>query len=145
MKTSPDCTLLPNLSPPAADILQVLTSSMKQIYTTILSGLDDYTADQRGDVGSWVRMAALRAVASISEALFLRKNDLVSFENYLPSDTWHSAIAGVLKQGVERLDNVRAVAGEQLMVLIWSESVRKGAVDQWAIPGLDKLAASFPQ
>ncbi|KAF8606944.1 ARM repeat-containing protein [Ceratobasidium sp. AG-I] len=129
MKTSPD----------------LLSSSMNRIYTTILSGFDDYTADQRGDVGSWVRMAALRAVASISEALFLRKNDLVSFENYLPPDAWHSAVAGVLKQGVERLDNVRAVAGEQLMALIWSEPVRKGAVGQWAIPGLEKLGTSFPQ
>jgi hypothetical protein len=118
---------------------------MSQIYTTIISGFDDYTADQRWDVGSWVRMAALRAVASISEALFLRRNDISSFENYLPPNAWHNAIAGVLKQGVERLDNVRAVAGEQLMELIWSESVRKGAIDQWSIPGLEKLEASFPQ
>lgn len=118
---------------------------MSQIYTTVLSGFEDYTADQRGDVGSWVRMAALRAVASISEALFLRRDDLPSFENYLPPNAWHSAIAGVLKQGVERLDNVRAVAGEQLMTLLWSESVRNSARGQWEIPGLDKLEASFPQ
>lgn len=118
---------------------------MSQIYTTVLSGFDDYTADQRGDVGSWVRMAALRAVASISEALFLRQNDISPFEDYLSPHAWHNAIAGVLKQGVERLDNVRAVAGEQLMALIWSEAVRKGATDQWAIPGLEKLEASFPQ
>ena len=145
MKASPNCKFLRISSLPSADIFQVLSSSMSQIYHTILSGFDDYTTDQRGDVGSWVRMAALRAVASISEALFLRKNDLASFESYLPPDAWHSVIAGVLKQGVERLDNVRAVAGEQLIALIWSESIREGAVGQWAIPGLEKLKTAFPQ
>lgn len=117
---------------------------MSRIYVTILSGFDDYTADQRGDVGSWVRIATLRSVAAISEALFLRRGDLARFEDYLPPNIWHKAIAGVLKQGVERLDNVRAIAGEQLMILVWSPSIRKGAVEEWVIPGLAKLEISFP-
>jgi hypothetical protein len=123
---------------------EALSLTMKSIYATVLSGLDDYSVDQRGDVGSWVRTASLRAIASISEALFAKRRDLDRFEAYLPPEVWHNAIGGVLKQGVERLDNVRAVAGEQLMVLIWSPDIRKGATDSWEIPGVDKLEASFP-
>ncbi|KAG8679095.1 hypothetical protein FRC08_017226, partial [Ceratobasidium sp. 394] len=123
----------------------LLSSTMSTIYTTVLSGLEDYAVDQRGDVGSWVRIASLRAIASISEALFSRKNDLTRFEDYLPPSAWYNAIGGVLKQGAERLDNVRAVAGEQLMVLVWSPTIRKSAVDSWAIPGQDMLESSFPQ
>ncbi|KAG9100619.1 hypothetical protein FRC06_003912 [Ceratobasidium sp. 370] len=124
---------------------EVLSSTMSSIYAAVLSGLEDYAVDQRGDVGSWVRIASLRAIASISEALFSRKNDLTRFEDYLPPNAWYSAIGGVLKQGAERLDNVRAVAGEQLMVLVWSPTIRESAVGSWAIPGRDKLESSFPR
>ncbi|KAG9121768.1 hypothetical protein FRC07_002140, partial [Ceratobasidium sp. 392] len=123
----------------------LLSSTMSKIYAVILSGLEDYAVDQRGDVGSWVRIASLRAIASVSEALFSRKNDLPSFEDYLPPAAWYNAIGGVLKQGAERLDNVRAVAGEQLMILVWSPIIIGSAVDSWRIPGLDKLHNSFPQ
>jgi hypothetical protein len=123
---------------------KALSSIMKSIYATVLAGFDDYAVDQRGDVGSWVRTASLRAIASISEALFAKRPVLDHFEAYLQPELWYNAIGGVLKQGVERLDNVRAVAGEQLMVLIWSPDIRKAATDSWEIPGLDKLEASFP-
>ncbi|KAG8708052.1 hypothetical protein FRC09_001475, partial [Ceratobasidium sp. 395] len=123
----------------------LLSSRMSRIYTTILSGLEDYAVDQRGDVGSWVRIASLRAIASTSEAIFARRSDLTHFEAYLPPGAWYDSIGGVLKQGAERLDNVRAVAGEQLMILVWNPTIRKSAVGSWAIPGLDKLESSFPQ
>lgn len=122
-----------------------LSGTMSRIYSAVLSGLEDYTVDQRGDVGSWVRIASLRAITSISEALFSTRSGITPFEDYLPPNSWHSAIGGVLKQGAERLDNVRAVAGEQLMVLIWSPTIRRAATESWAIPGLDKLESSFPE
>ncbi|KAG8743529.1 hypothetical protein FRC10_011920 [Ceratobasidium sp. 414] len=119
-------------------------SSLAEIVVRVVSTSPSYYAvDQRGDVGSWVRIASLRAIASISEALFSKKDDLTRFEDYLPPSAWYNAIGGVLKQGAERLDNVRAVAGEQLMVLVWSPTIRKSAIDSWAIPGLDKLESSF--
>jgi hypothetical protein len=122
----------------------VLSSTLNQIYATVLSGFDDYTIDQRGDVGSWVRIATLRAVASMSQAVFARRSDLEEFGNYLQPDLWHKAIGGVLKQGVERLDNVRAVAGEQMMTLIWNTDIRNNVSGPWAIPGADKLESTFP-
>ncbi|CAE6461319.1 unnamed protein product [Rhizoctonia solani] len=119
-------------------------STLSRIYATVLSGFNDYTVDQRGDVGSWVRMATLRAIASMSQAIFDNRPRLKTFEEYLPPDLWHQAIGGVLKQGVERLDNARAVAGEQLMQLVWNSDIRRHASGPWAVPGLNKLELAFP-
>ncbi|QRV77573.1 tubulin folding cofactor D [Ceratobasidium sp. AG-Ba] len=124
---------------------ELLSASMSQIYSAILSGLDDYAVDRRGDVGSWVRMASLRAIGTVSEALFSRRSDLTQFEDYLPPNSWYNAVGGILKQGTERLDNVRTVAGEQLMTLIWSSTIHKAATGPWEIPGLNKLEHAFPQ
>ncbi|QRV92384.1 tubulin folding cofactor D [Ceratobasidium sp. AG-Ba] len=124
---------------------ELLSTSMSKIYSAILSGLDDYAVDRRGDVGSWVRMASLRAIGTVSEALFSRRSDLTQFEDYLPPNSWYNAVGGILKQGTERLDNVRTVAGEQLMTLIWSSTIRKAATGPWEIPGLNKLEHAFPQ
>ncbi|CAE6415293.1 unnamed protein product [Rhizoctonia solani] len=118
--------------------------TFKRIYATVISGFDDYTVDQRGDVGSWVRMATLRSVASMSQASFHYHLHLEPFGEYLPPDLWHQAIGGVIKQGVERLDNVRVVAGEQLMDLVWDHDIRNHASGPWAVPGLQKLELAFP-
>lgn len=146
IRVSPGCRLrfaLVGIIPlkfPAA-----LASGSSRIYASVLSGFEDYSVDQRGDVGSWVRTATLRAVASISQALFLQRNNIEQFENYLPPDLWYKAIGGVLKQGVERLDNVRVVAGEQMQILLWDTSIRNNTSDAWAIPGVANLEAAFPQ
>ncbi|KAG8732788.1 hypothetical protein FRC11_010958 [Ceratobasidium sp. 423] len=124
--------------------LMLLPSVLTRIYATVLLGFDDYTVDQRGDVGSWVRIATLRAVASMSQAIFHNRPRLKAFEEYLPPGLWHQAIGGVLKQGVERLDNVRAVAGEQLVQLVWNSDIRNHASGPWAVPGLNKLELAFP-
>jgi hypothetical protein len=34
----------------------------KEVFDALLAALDDYSVDNRGDVGSWVREAALSAV-----------------------------------------------------------------------------------
>lgn len=145
MKSSPGCEfhMWPQLLM-SLNLSQVLSSTSQQIYTTVLSGFEDYAVDQRGDVGSWVRMATLQAVAAISRAVFARRDNLENFGNYLPPGLWHKAIGDTLKQGVERLDNVRAVAGEQMMTLIWDTDIRMNATGSWAIPGAKKLESVFP-
>ncbi|CEL62489.1 Tubulin-specific chaperone D OS=Bos taurus GN=TBCD PE=1 SV=1 [Rhizoctonia solani AG-1 IB] len=116
----------------------------RRIYATVLTGFGDYTVDPRGDVGSWVRMATLRAITSISQVIFRHRSRLEPFDDYIPPNLWHKAIGKMLKQGVERLDSVRVIAGEQLMHLLWDPDVRKHASGTWAIPGLEKLELAFP-
>ena len=41
-----------------------------QILRVCISGLEDYTTDERGDVGSWIRMTCIRGFCMTSEMLF---------------------------------------------------------------------------
>lgn len=91
---------------------------VRSLFDSLKNGLNDYTIDERGDVGSWVRIACIRGLASFSEILLSNASSLPDFEKYLPSTTYHEALAGILKQGVERLDNVRQEAGESFLRLL---------------------------
>lgn len=88
------------------------------MYKVLLLGLDDYTTDERGDVGSRVRIASILGLTTVSLTLLdLVKSDPAYFD-YFPADLYQAAIAGILKQGVERLDNVRQQAGESIIRLL---------------------------
>lgn len=80
------------------------------LYDALLAGLEDYTVDERGDVGSWVRIACIRGLTVISKRLLLRAS-AIDLEAYLPPQRYHDAIGRILRTGVERLDNVRQEAG----------------------------------
>lgn len=89
-----------------------------EMYKVLFIGLDDYTTDERGDVGSRVRIASIQGLTTVSLTLLnLVKSDPAFFE-YIPADLYQAAIAGILKQGVERLDNVRQQAGESIIRLL---------------------------
>lgn len=45
-----------------ADNEVVSQESLQSIYRALLTSLDDYTMDRRGDIGAWVREAALTAL-----------------------------------------------------------------------------------
>ncbi|EJD50758.1 ARM repeat-containing protein [Auricularia subglabra TFB-10046 SS5] len=92
---------------------------IRTIYRSLIAGLDDYTSDERGDVGSWIRIACISGLVSVSRLLFdLAAQGDIDLADYLPQTDYHEALGGLLKQGVERLDNVRAHAGEQTISLV---------------------------
>lgn len=106
-----------------------------QIVDALYEGLSDYTTDQRGDVGSWVRMTCVQGITSIAEILFKYSQQLPTFSEYFPASKYHDCVGGILKQGVERLDNVRQLAGECfLRLLLLPLPVAPGA-EAWRIHG----------
>ena len=105
------------------------------MYKVLILGLDDYTTDERGDVGSRVRIASIQGLTSVSLTLLtLVKSDPAYFE-YLPADLYQEAIAGILKQGVERLDNVRQQAGESIIRLLKCPSLSVDDSKPWKFHG----------
>ena len=88
------------------------------MYDALISGLEDYTTDERGDVGSWVRIASIQGLTSVSLTLLTLAKSDVTYTEYIPANLYQKAIAGILKQGVERLDNVRQQAGESVVRLL---------------------------
>ncbi|KAK1233808.1 hypothetical protein PQX77_003014 [Marasmius sp. AFHP31] len=97
----------------------------------LLDGLTDYSVDERGDVGSWIRIASLRGLDTFV-AIMLRVAESLSVpEEYLPPAKFQNIVQGVLKQGVERLDNVRMEAGQVFRNMLSSTSASKWA--HWEI------------
>ena len=118
---------------------------MCAIFAAFLSGLDDYTISERGDVGSWVRIACVKGLGSSLQALIHNASVIersaaetlphsqLGFSAYLPVHTFHDIIGGILKQGVERLDNVRRCAGEVFVSLLCLESPNINEGEKWTI------------
>jgi tubulin-specific chaperone D len=88
------------------------------MYNALISGLEDYTTDERGDVGSWVRIASIQGLTSVSLTLLTLAKSGVTYTEYIPANLYQKAIGGILKQGVERLDNVRQQAGQSVIRLL---------------------------
>jgi hypothetical protein len=106
-------------------------------------GLDDYTMDERGDVGSLVRMACIQGLTTTFEALFRVSGSVPEFANYLPAQKYHNVIARILRQGVERLDNVRQIAGECLLQLFRIPLPSVPHQEEWRIKGSGLITKLF--
>ncbi|KAG6890812.1 hypothetical protein C0995_003245 [Termitomyces sp. Mi166 len=117
----------------------VLTS----LFECLLNGLDDYSTDQRGDVGSWIRIACIRSLTTSIEVLMRNARTIAAFHTYLPPSVVHSAISGILKQGVERLDNVRQEAGECFLRLFYTPLPEVQNAASWQLPGSPILKELF--
>jgi len=122
----------------------------------LINGLNDYTIDERGDVGSWIRVACIQGLTDIADLFFRvlvlgsqsqRSNqlDTVKLETYLPVEKFHTIVAGVLKQGVEKLDNVRQEAGICFMKLLNLGLPGDNELDRWRLHGVKLLTEQFPR
>jgi hypothetical protein len=87
----------------------------ESIVRSLLGGLDDYTIDQRGDVGSWVRIACIQCLGDAVSLLL--ESSVPDPSKWLPLEIYHLLWGGLLKQGAERLDNMRAEVGRQVIKL----------------------------
>ena len=108
-----------------------------------MDGLTDYTSDERGDVGSWVRISCVKGLTSFSQTLFSRASSLPDLAGYLLPEKFDDAIAGVLKQGVERLDNVRQIAGESFLTLLLLPPPAVPDSARWKLRGEARMKELF--
>jgi hypothetical protein len=69
-----------------------------------VDGLEDYSTDQRGDVGSWIRITCAQSLPSI-----IRMGRRV--EGRLDTAACLDAVRGLLKLSIEKLETVRVAAG----------------------------------
>lgn len=110
-----------------------------------LEGLADYTTDERGDVGSWIRIPCVRGLSEFIQILFTHSKSLQDFAEYLPPEQFHAAIGGILKQGVERLDNVRQQTGAQFLKLLHSPLPEVDDKERWKISGTGVINNLFSE
>jgi tubulin-specific chaperone D len=100
---------------------------VERIIRALLKGLEDYTIDERGDVGSWARLACIKGLGQVVMS-FLADGSL-EINKWLPDPLYHEIVAGILKQGVERLNNLRVEAGKQLVALL--EAPHRSGREAW--------------
>lgn len=103
----------------------------ERILRTLTDALDDYTTDQRGDVGSWVRVASVKSLAKVLAGAASQPNAT----QLVPQDLFTPAIAGIAKQAFEKLDVVREASTGA-----WGVLLAAGADGVWNWPGADSMA-----
>ena len=73
---------------------------------TFLGCLSDYTVDQRGDVGSWVRLAALVALRQYVLQVTSLLPKTGSRNELFSQAMLDEVVSGMLKQAVEKLQSI---------------------------------------
>jgi len=118
---------------------------MVKCLDALLEGLTEYTTDERGDVGSWIRISCVLGLSTFAQVLFTHSRSLPKFIEYFPPEKYHAAIGGILKQGVERLDNVRQQTGTQFMKLLRFPLPEVEDKERWKIFGTEMMIDLFPK
>jgi len=118
---------------------------MAKFLDALLEGLAEYTTDERGDVGSWIRTSWVLGLSTFVQVLFAHSKALPKFIEYFPPEKYHAAIGGILKQGVERLDNVRQQTGTQFVKLLRSPLPEVDDKERWKIFGSERMIDLFPK
>ncbi|KAG5538591.1 hypothetical protein RHGRI_019238 [Rhododendron griersonianum] len=116
-----------------------------EVMQCLFRALDDYSVDNRGDVGSWVREAAmdglqrcafiLRKKDSIGNSSGLNKAESASeqFESDIIKDDKmytlfdeklaSSIVGGIIKQAVEKMDKIREMAAKVLQRILYDKAL----------------------
>ncbi|XP_043260310.1 tubulin-specific chaperone D [Colletes gigas] len=103
------------------------------LYNCYLLSLKEYTVDSRGDIGAWVREAAMTGLHMLTNLVFQAK-----LTSVLNEELMTNIIGGIAQQAVERIDGIRAQAGTVFSTLIHNDPPLPN------IPYLAELKSIFP-
>jgi len=138
-----------------------------RVVTALLLAMEDYQADNRGDVGSWVREAAMIGLeklvcklANISAAIQQQPQNESPSTNeeeqpsppLLTPDLSRKVMNALLKQSVEKIDRIRECAGRICQHLLWAgehctDTDTNSEQEQAAVPHIpqrDELRKHIP-
>ncbi|KAM9296416.1 tubulin-specific chaperone D [Gastrophryne carolinensis] len=82
------------------------------VYNTLLNCMNDYTTDSRGDVGAWVREAAMASLMEVTLLLVQSEPDLIQ------EDICQRMLCCIAQQASEKIDRFRAYAGSVFLSLL---------------------------
>ncbi|KAM3185519.1 hypothetical protein ACTXT7_006201 [Hymenolepis weldensis] len=93
---------------------KISDAQLHSIYPVLLRSLADYTTDSRGDIGSIVREAGMKALLDFTSNLVIRgRTDVIE------KDMMEQVFVQVAQQAVEKIDRTRAVAGQVFVGLLY--------------------------
>uniref|UniRef100_A0A2K5F6I2 Tubulin-specific chaperone D n=1 Tax=Aotus nancymaae TaxID=37293 RepID=A0A2K5F6I2_AOTNA len=94
----------------------VCRENVSQIYSALLGCMDDYTKDSRGDVGSWVRKAAMTSLMDLTLLLARSQPELIE------AHICERIMCCVAQQASEKIDGFRAHAASVFLTLLHFDS-----------------------
>lgn len=102
------------------DLFNLTPELVKEAIQCLLHGLADYSMDAKGDSGSKVREASIKALESF--VLLCAEHKI----NYIINDKelLTQVLGGIMQQAVERIDRTRNIAGNSLTKLIHNEYLK---------------------
>lgn len=83
---------------------------LDRVFKCLFNALQEYTVDNRGDIGAWVREAAMNALFKLITTIP---------HNLLDATKVHAVATGLVQQSVEKIDRTRALAGKLFCSLIF--------------------------
>ncbi|XP_051572413.1 tubulin-specific chaperone D-like [Myxocyprinus asiaticus] len=108
-------------------------SNIRAVYEALLDCMNDYSMDSRGDVGVWVRAAAMSSLMDVTMLVVASAPELLS------SDLVQRMMCCLAQQAAEKIDRYRAHAGTIFLRLLHST---EPAVPH--IPHREELLIIFP-
>ncbi|NXF07394.1 TBCD protein, partial [Smithornis capensis] len=90
----------------------VCRDNVDEIYATLLHGVTDYTTDSRGDVGGWVREAAMTSLMEVTLLLVQNEAELIN------ANICKQIMCWLAQQSAEKIDKFRAHAGSVFLTLL---------------------------
>ncbi|XP_034075522.1 tubulin-specific chaperone D [Gymnodraco acuticeps] len=109
------------------------SENVAEVYGVLLHCMTDYTRDSRGDVGAWVREAAMTSIMDVTLLV------AVSAPEILLPDLVKRMMCRLAQQAAEKIDRYRAHAGNVFLCLLHS---KEPAVPH--IPHQEELLRIFP-
>ncbi|XP_041812434.1 tubulin-specific chaperone D [Chelmon rostratus] len=109
------------------------SENVAEVYGTLLDSISDYTTDSRGDVGAWVRVAAMTSLMEVTMLVASSAAEILSPDLVKPM------MCCLAQQAAEKIDRYRACAGNIFMQLLHST---EPAVPH--IPHREELLTIFP-
>ncbi|XP_029293698.1 tubulin-specific chaperone D isoform X2 [Cottoperca gobio] len=109
------------------------SENVAEVYGVLLNSMNDYTTDSRGDVGAWVREAAMTSLMDVTMLVASNAPEIL-----LP-DLVKCMMCCLAQQSAEKIDRYRVVAGNIFLLILHS---KEPAVPH--IPHREELLSIFP-
>uniref|UniRef100_A0A667WI41 Tubulin-specific chaperone D n=1 Tax=Myripristis murdjan TaxID=586833 RepID=A0A667WI41_9TELE len=88
------------------------SENVTEVFGALLDSMNDYTTDSRGDVGAWVREAAMSSLMDVTLLVVSSAPELLS------PDLVKRMMCCLAQQAAEKIDRYRAHAGSVLLCLL---------------------------
>lgn len=113
-----------------------------EVMLSLFKALDDYSVDNRGDVGSWIREAAMEGLETCTYILCIKdsngkshgvesvserpNNDVADNSqavSFFDANLATNVIGGIAKQAVEKMDKIREAAAKVLQRILYNKAI----------------------